>query len=189
MQEVIIDVYEKIDKYKRSVYRNIKHNLPVTLILIPKNPYKKALDEFIKIGSLLTFPEKLIYKWRVLITRNFSVLDLITELYGHSENFNSDIYCDELEENISDWEEAYKLLISKYNVEKLFPMFSNGQELISDFAIAPLENLLVKIWSTENINDILVIINMILDITHYRGDLAEVFIEGGKESCYEISNN
>ena len=37
--------------------------------------------------------------------------------------------------------------------------------------------------------DKLIAVNKCLDVTHQRGDLASAFIEGGKQSCYDISNN
>jgi hypothetical protein len=42
---------------------------------------------------------------------------------------------------------------------------------------------------SKNPNEIIVTINRILDVSHQRSDLAELFIEGGSKSLDYISNS
>lgn len=69
------------------VFQNIKDKKKITFNLIDPNQYKRALSEFVKYGQLIRFPEKYILKWKNLIIKNTALLDVLTELNGHSMYF------------------------------------------------------------------------------------------------------
>lgn len=75
------------------------------------------------------------------------------------------------------------------HIDDYLPLFSNGQYLISDYGLEPLFKLGEELEKQHDPNNILVIINKILDVTHQRSDLAELFIEGGSKSLDYISNS
>ena len=87
------------------------------------------------------------------------------------------------------WDTAYEYLEEVCHADWYLPRYSNGHTTVSDFGIKPLLELAAEISEQDDPNEIIVTINKILDITHPRSDLAELFIEGGQSSLYDISNN
>jgi len=73
-------------------------------------------------------------------------------------------------------------------MDELLPRFSNGEYVMSDFGLEPLQKLVEKLIPMTDVNQILVTINMIMDVAHQRSDLSEIFLEGGQESHFSISN-
>ncbi len=82
---------------------------------------------------------------------------------------------------------AYEFLDEVYKIEDILPLFSNGQWVLSDYGLEPLFKLGEEILSQDDPNEIIVTINKILDVSHQRSDLAELFIEGGSKSLDYIS--
>lgn len=64
----------------------------------------------------------------------------------------------------------------------------DGTEAISDYGLEPLIETAAEYDSEMPPEDVLVLINRILDITHQRGDLSCMFITGGKKTLSQISN-
>ena len=73
-----------------------------------------------------------------------------------------------------------------YNMEETLPIFSNGAYLVSDYGLGPLSRLGEELIDKHTPEDIIVVISKILDVTHPRSDLAELFIEGGSKSLEYI---
>jgi hypothetical protein len=67
-------------------------------------------------------------------------------------------------------------------------MYSNGHWVLSDYATEPLEELAIELDIAETPEEIIVVINKILDVSHQRSDIAELFIKGGSNSLDVISN-
>jgi len=187
--------------------------------LIPKNSYHKALKEVMEFGDLVRFPTNKILDWKMLVLENIGKLKSLTEIQGHSSNFPFDEFLDvfnyydyddnegdgwnengsgeyskwlkenDKDDNLYDFSNAFQFLDNVYNVDDILPTFSNGQYLVSDYGLEPLLKLGVELINEKNSKDILIIINRILDVTHQRSDLAELFIEGGIKSLDYISNS
>lgn len=87
-----------------------------------------------------------------------------------------------------DWGTIYKFLDEVKHMDEYLPLFSNGQWLLSDFGLKPLEELGVEMANSDSPTEIIVLLNKILDVTHQRSDLAEIFIEGGSTSLDYITN-
>ena len=65
----------------------------------------------------------------------------------------------------------------------------DGSDAWSDFGLKPLFDLISEFDENNSTPEqTLVIINKCLDITHQRGDLSSMFIEGGKRTLSQISN-
>lgn len=94
---------------------------------------------------------------------------------------------DYLREN--DWNSIYDFLDNELNIDDSVPFFSNGQPVLTDYGLTPLLDLSHILVNQEDPGEILVTINKMLDISHQRSDLAELFIEGGSASLDFISNN
>ena len=76
------------------------------------------------------------------------------------------------------WKEAHK---DEWN------KLPDGSDALSDFGIEPLEELVAQYDENMNPEDVLVLINKCLDIAHFRGDLASMFIQGGSKVLSQIS--
>lgn len=80
-------------------------------------------------------------------------------------------------------------MYDEYDLNYVLPTFSNNQYTISDYGLEPLYKLGLEMIKQDTPEEIIVTINKILDVTHQRGDLAELFIEGGSKTLNYISNS
>lgn len=160
--------------------------------VISKDAYRNALINFMQYGEAFRTPEKLIDRWLEIIYYNVLTLHYITELAGHASYFPFD----DLHDTFDDWEDCPK----KDTYEEWSKFLDNigfydwcklpdGSDAWSDFGLKPLWGIISKINDNTSKVDKLIAVNKCLDVTHQRGDLASAFIEGGKQSCYDISNN
>lgn len=92
---------------------------------------------------------------------------------------------DYLKEN--DWSIIYEFLDDYKNIDDYVPFFESGHAVMSDFGLRPLQELANELMSQDEPNEMLQTIYKMLEITHPRGDLAELFIEGGSDSLAQIS--
>lgn len=194
-------IYEYYEIYD-DVFGDILHKMvnddrtPIRLSKIKPSMYQQALNEFMKMGRIVRYPTKNIDRWKDIIIRNTVYLDVITMFWGHSSEFDVDRFNDyvmntyETGEEVSDWQEAMEVIEKRgydETLEAFMPKFSNGHELISDYGLEPLQKIVSQLLQTNDYNEILVLINKALDISHQRSDLSELFIEGGQVSLNKIS--
>lgn len=81
-----------------------------------------------------------------------------------------------------DWNSIYEFLDTVYHIDDFVPFFESGHAVMSDFGLGPLRNLAMELITKERPEDMIILINKMLDVTHPRGDLAELFITGGSNS-------
>lgn len=200
-RKIIIEEYTNIDDYHELIYRteydvlfDIKLGRKIGFTLINPIQYKKALQEFMDYGKILKFPERLIYEWKDICIENIVLLEVLTQINGHTSYFPFDVVFDvfdddpEIKAQKYDWGYVIEYLDEKYNIDELLPQFSNGEYVMSDYGLEPLQKLVKKLIPMTDVNQILVTINMIMDVAHQRSDLSEIFLEGGQESHFSISN-
>lgn len=194
----IYDYYEEYDNLFREILMDMVNKSTKKHVLkkINLNMYQKALNEFIKYGELMRFPAKYVEQWKNIIIQNFMYLDVITMFYGHTSSFDEDAFndvvlnTDETGKRVNDWSEAMDYIEENgYDniLDNILPRFSNGHDLISDYGLEPLSKIVEKLYETDDPNEILILINKALDISHQRSDLSELFIEGGESSLNRIS--
>lgn len=192
------DYYEEYDNVFREILDKMINGDTTKIILKKIKPqmYQQALNEFMKYGQIMRYPTKYIHDWKDIVIRNTIFLDVNTMFYGHTSYFDVDTFndyvfnTDESGESVSGWDEAWKYMEQKGYVEVLdafMPRFSNGHDLISDFGLEPLQKIVKQLMENQDPNQILVLINKALDISHQRSDLSEIFIEGGEASLDRIS--
>jgi len=186
------DFYEILNNVTYHVFSSIRNKEKIKFELINPIQYKRALDEFIRYGEFMRFPSRIIYKWKEMVLYNIALLDALTSIHGHSEYFPFDEFYDEFgipeEEQNNDFGAAYDILDDEYHIDDYVPFFSNGQCVLSDYGIKPLFNLADKLVDEHTPEKIIVIINQILDVAHQRSDLSELFVVGGADAQYQISN-
>lgn len=182
-------------EYFRSVKEKRKFKIYKPRIV--PSMYKRALDDFMLFGKVTRFPEKIILGWRESIVNNIALLEAMTAVGGHTssfpfEEFNDVFFYDQelgdVTREVYDYTEAIKIL-EKYDLEdKNFPLWSNGQWLLSDFALDPLLKLSYELSTIEDISEMLTCMDRIMNVVHERSDIAELFMVGGSKSLTVISN-
>lgn len=192
------EYYEIHDEIWRDILEQMvrRDKTPIRLTKINPSMYQQALIDFMRFGKITRYPIKNILKWKNIIIRNTIFLDVNTMFYGHTSYFDEDTFndyvlnTDETGESIHDWGEAWEYMGERGYEEILdafMPKFSNGHDLISDYGLEPLQRIVVELLQTDDPNQIIVLINKALDISHQRSDLSELFIEGGQASLNKIS--
>jgi len=196
--DYIYDYYEIYDEEFRNILTKMINGdrTPIRLSKIKPAMYQQALNEFMKYGQFMRYPTKYVDEWKDIIVRNTILLSVITMLFGHTSYFDFDTFndmvlnTDETGESVSDWVKAMEYIEEHgYDdvLEAFLPKFSNGSDLISDYGLKPLEKIVSQLLRTTDPNEIIVLINQALDISHQRSDLSELFIEGGQASLNKIS--
>ena len=185
--EIIREFFESVkSKEKYKLYKR----------RIVPSMYNKALEDFMKFGTVTNYPTKYIYKWKEYVLYNIAMLRAFTDIYGHSNNCPYELFNDvfhynqetgETKEVVKDYEEFCNQLWELCSDDDS-PQWSNGHWFMSDYGLPILEKLALKLVQTQCATQILILINRILDVTHPRSDLAELFIVGGSKSLTEISN-
>ena len=194
--------YDKLSEYDASyVFSTIQYGDNLWSPLINPMMYEKALSEFVKFGYISKFPEKYIYQWMGIIMKNTATLRACTEIAGHDMYVPIEALVDvffegdeekfenyKTENNLSDDDDAYDMFCDENGIyDKL--KLPDGSDAWSDYGIEPLEELINQYNRNMKSEEVLVLINKILDVTHQRGDLASIFIEGGSKSLTKISYN
>ena len=189
------DLYELLNDLTYDIFLYIQNKEKIIIYKINPIQYKTALSEFVKYGEFFRFPEQIIYKWKNICLRNTLILKIMNDIYGNSmagdfpfEEFY-DVFEIPEEEHDYNWGTAIDILENQYNIEEYTPKFSNGHELISDYGMKPLAKLAIELINQTNPNEIIVTINKMLDVSHQRSDLSELFIEGGGGSLDMMTNN
>ena len=157
--------------------------------LIPKQQYHNALKMYMRDGKDFKFPKRILEDWLNLILYNVTILDIMTELAGHTSYFDyytlNDIF---YEDNvvIVDYDSAYEVLEKEGFYD--WAVLPDGTDAISDYGRKPIYDILSNLPDFPSSEQMIIAINRCLDVVHCRGDLASAFIEGGAKSCYQISN-
>lgn len=201
--------YDYLEEYSAySVISMVMHGEALWTPLISPPMYQKALSEFTQYGKLIKFPSKYVYQWMGIIMKNTAILRTCTEIAGHSDYYPfEDIYdyffndegVDEngktfeewCEENGQDPSNEYGSMTEYLEEVGFFKglVLPDGSDAWSDFGIEPIEELIGKYDENKEPEEVLVLINKILDVMHFRGDLSSMFIEGGKKTLTRISYN
>lgn len=77
-------------------------------------------------------------------------------------------------------------LIGEFGIDEWLEM-PDGSSAWSDYGLTPLFDVIEEYNSNSTPEETIVIINKALDVTHVRGDLASMFIEGGRQTLSQIS--
>lgn len=194
--------FDYISEYNESyVFYSIKGGDNLWNPLINPMMYKKALDEFMKFGYLMNFPNKYVYQWMGNIMKNTATLRACTSIAGHDTYYPISDLIDVFFNGEEDLFEKYKVENGLESDSDAYDRFCDengiydalsmpdGSDAWSDYGITPLEKLISEYNPNMEVEKVLVLINRILDITHTRGDLSSIFIEGGAKTLTRISYN
>lgn len=188
------DFFSLMTNVTYEIFQSIKSKSKIVFDLIRPLEYKRALEEFMKYGQFVRFPENKIFDWKDLVLTNIAMLDTLTAIHGHTQRFPFDEFHDVFnnlripKKHQYDWSYVYDILDRRYHIDDSVPFFSNGQPVLSDYGLEPLLKLDEQLIRQTRPEDIIITINKIMNVVHQRSDLSELFIEGGQESHYMISN-
>lgn len=202
-----VKFYEYLEEYSIfGVFNMFENGENPFSPLINPSMYQKALSEFVKFGKFTNFPTKHIYQWMGIIMKNTAILDRITEIAGHTSNSPLYEFIDYYFGNQDDPDEAWKIYkesndfdadddygaMIEFLEERGFfnwSLLPDGSDAWSDFGLGPLEKICVEYSENKSPEEVIVLINKALDITHQRGDLASMFIVGGSKTLTAISES
>lgn len=193
------------DYYSSPIYKASEQTNPYTILeefetdkrdgikqkqwdLIPAAQYKTLLERYVQNPQMARIPDNIMDRWINIICNNLAAIESITSFAGHSSYFPEDDFNDffgEEVENFTKYEEYSDYLenIGFFDWCKL----PDGSDAWSDYGIEPMYNILKELSPTSTPEEKLLIINRCLNVTHWRGDLASAFIEGGSKTCETIS--
>ena len=162
-------------------------------VLINPEMYAKALRELSRFGKLTnsTFPSKYVYQWIGIIMKNTAILNVNTELAGHTQNgFPIDEVVDIAENNFGvNLEPTYDACSEWLEEQGLYDWMQmpDGSDAWSDYGIEPLWNVIKDYDESLPPEKVLVLVNRALDVYHQRGDMASIFIQGGSQALSRIA--
>ena len=195
--------YDYLEEYSPyNIFQMYESDDELFTPLINPIMYKHALSEFIKNGHFFHFPTKYIYQWMGIIMRNTAIIHSITVIAGHYEYSAIDDFIEFYFGNEDDPHEAFEKYKSQINDDDYgamteyldnigfynWTLLPDGSDAWSDYGMQPLMDICLKYNDNLSPEEVLILINKALDITHQRGDLASAFIIGGSKTLSEISN-
>ena len=161
--------------------------------LIPAQQYQNLLTRYMENPATSRIPDNVVYDWFEKTVRNAFNILYITELAGHAEG---PFPAGEVQDEFDAWFGPGKYVIDDYcsGCDALddvgffeWSTLPDGSDGWSDFGIGPIFNELANYQPNMPAGDLLVLINRVLHIGHWRGDLTSAFIEGGSQTCSNIS--
>ena len=188
LQDIYEDygVYQLLEQFNYDKQHGIKTK---KWKLIPAQQYHTLLQRYMESPQMARIPYNIVSDWFLnIIVPNAIDIENITNLAGHSSYFPSvdlESYFENFENNAPDFEDGSKYLeeIGFYDWCK----FPDGTDAWTDYGLKPLFKIINSYTSNMSAEEILILINRCLDVTHWRGDLSSAFIEGGKNSLSRIS--
>jgi hypothetical protein len=112
-----------------------------------------------------------------------------TTVHPFAKNFIEDKYGDELPSRDQLRETLYETMTGQF-----FDYYMNDPEgkmggFISDYGLKPLEDLLSTLLRASSPEEKLLVIDQMLNVVHQRSDIADWFVEGGKQSLAQLSGS
>ena len=178
------DLYENMGNVLRDVIERYKDALekgggkqPWTVI--PFLRLKKIWEDYIRYG--VVHDEKGIDMIEAIFTKNVLKLNANTELAGHANSYPTEEIEDAGMTEDDLWDNGTDFDFGDYIAGP------NGQPRISDYGLEPLFKLTLELRKESSYEKKLPILDKMLNVSHMRSDLAEMFIEGGSYSLDKLS--
>ncbi len=198
--------YNYLDEYSPGYIFKMYDDGEKLFNLINPSMYKQALSEFMKYGEFVKFPTRYIYQWMAIIMANTAKINAITEIAGHAQWSPIVEFVDYYFGNTEEYEDPYDAW-NAYKEEHGedddygamtdflddngfydWTKLPDGSDAWSDYGLQPLAEICSEYREDMTPEQVIVLINRALDVTHQRGDLASAFIVGGSKTLSEISN-
>jgi hypothetical protein len=146
---------------------------------IPLAHIKPLWEDFMKYGFVRN--GKAVERLADNIIKKITIIHANTYLAGHtSQDPRGDI--EELEEMDEKTYDNFQDKLANYIYD------GHGQYRISDYAMDDLETLATQMTDATG-EELILLIDRVLNITHQRSDLAAMFVEGGRNALDELAGN
>ena len=190
----VYDVYDMVNEERQKLiheFHSDKRKLPdakknMNWDVIKLQEIKPILQQYVRDGFVRN--EKAVDRITEKILRNLAKLQASTELAGHTEISTDEYFEDEGFEPPSN--KAYHEQTEEES-ERSMDFYFNFLETehgtpISDYGLKPLWELAEQLMAVSTAEEQIQYIDQMLQITHRRGDLASLFIEGGTASLDDL---
>lgn len=186
-ERIILDDYSTIyNEVQQDVMQQaLKYKKGDTLQFVKLTEHQLTIvwESFIRTGRVLH--TKIVDRIQYVMAYNTCLLSILTACMGHDQ------WC-----GIKEMVSCYEL--GKRDSNKLKKVFldiddwatwSNGQWMLSDYGIKPLERYLWNAMMEENYEKKIVWLDAMLNVIHPRSDIAELFVEGGSHTLSKLSGD
>ena len=170
------------DLYNQQLFdaiNNAKKRVVPSWKRINKDAAKRLWRQFMKLGFVRD--DEVLDDIAYTIADNVARLHVYTMLCGHTSTNPvaevEDTYEEKLDEET--WQFIYDRLVFDERTK---------QDCISDYGLEPLLNVVNKILMSKDSKERLLACDMAFNIIHQRGNLAEIFIIGGRSALDELKN-
>jgi len=172
--------HEKMRNVEQEV-KNAKEGETQEWFPIPLKKIKPIWEDFMEHGFVRF--DKYVNQLADDMVNKIATLDANTVLAGHTSIDPRH----ELDDNDGDpmSEEVYEKFYDKLTDY----IWTGNSHRLSDYGLDPLVELASKLIDTTKAEEQLMIIDRILNVVHFRSDLASWFVEGGREALDELSGN
>ena len=177
-EDLAYEYYGLMDDANRNVIRDFKsdpskkQNWPV----IPAAKLIKIYNDYIKHGFVRD--SKGLDEIAQIMINNTNKLNANTFFMEHTESDPKYWF----EEEQEDWDDTLNEQFPEHVQDE------NGAWRISDYALKPLLELSMKLYSEDNDEQKLQIIDRMLNIIHARSDCAAFFVEGGRDTLNQLAS-
>lgn len=156
--------------------------------LIPKEQYKNLLTRYMDNPIAARIPDNIVSCWLEIIKGNVRTIKGIGLLWTRGKPIKYVIDIEQanafFKTKMTHFQMQNKLKnLGFYN----WARYPDGKFAYSDEGIDELESILSEETPDMAAEDKLILVNRCLNVVHPRNDLAMAFIEGGSETCTEIS--
>ena len=190
------DIYDFFDMIRENqqdiLYDYIySHKEEMDWRVIPFARLKKIWQDYARMG--IVRDEKGLDMIVDMMLNNIARLQATTELALHTERGMKDILEEHgLDDEVEDKDTIKQIdkVLDGTNYE-FYEDYLNTQYTtpISDYGLKPLMDLANRLVSATTDGEKIMIIDQMLQITHQRGDLAALFVEGGAKSLTDLFLN
>ena len=177
-EDSVYEYYELSDDANRQVIRDFKSNPEErqSWPVISAAKLIKIYNDYIKFGFVRD--SKGLDEIAQVMINNTHKLQANTFFMEHTESNPKHWFEDEEEE----WNDTLDEQFIEHVKDE------NGAWRISDYALKPLTELAIKLYSEDNDEQKLQIIDRMLNIIHARSDCAAFFVEGGRDTLDQLAS-
>ena len=180
------------ERYDRRVIETLQdfentHNkcCPRRWTLIEPEQYKAALEKYMELGEAFNFPGQIIDGWIDLIISNILTLDACTILYGHGDVSPIEDVSDFYDVELENWDDC-ELFLERQGFYD-WAIMPDRQSACTDNGLKQYYGILKEYSQNMSKGEKLIMINKLLHVAHWNGDLASCLIKGGSRACAKIS--
>lgn len=183
--EIYECAFERIQNVCMDLAYSVRKRKKYTVEVIPKNKWVSAVNELANYNKLLRTREQDVLEWKEIVLNNIFLLEYINSLWGYSSQFDTydfhDVWLTEDDDIPKDWSDVMRIVDEK-GWEEFIPTWNNGHYLVSDYGLPQLIKLAHELIPEKNPEAICYLIDRVLQVTHPRSDMAELFIEDGSKT-------